>query len=198
MGKNYWMTVSSQEDFEITKRLGFSVHGLGRRYRRRAQRMQQDDRVLVYVSGIRKWAASATITSRSYEDHSPIWMPGSRGERYPYRVKLAPEIVLNEEDYIDALILAPRLEYLKHWAPEDWPLAFQERLHLLPQRDFRLIEGEMKRNIANQRNRTQEKESQEREDQMPEQPELAPDRTQDPQVDSLFQPATDGSSAPSK
>ena len=29
--------------------------------------------------------------------------------------------------------------------PEDWPLAFFDRLHLLPQKDFRLVEGEMQR-----------------------------------------------------
>ena len=53
-----------------------------------------------------------------------------------------------EEDYIDALILAPRLDYVKRWAPEDWPLAFFDSLHLLPQRDFRLIEQEMRRNLS--------------------------------------------------
>jgi hypothetical protein len=43
------------------------------------------------------------------------------------------------------MILGPRLDYVKRWAPENWPLAFWDRLHLLPQRDFRLIEGEMER-----------------------------------------------------
>ena len=32
-----------------------------------------------------------------------------------------------------------------------WPLAFYGTLHLLPQRDFRLIESEMKRNISKRR-----------------------------------------------
>ena len=53
--------------------------------------------------------------------------------------------MLDEPDYIDALLLAPRLQYLKRWMPEDWPLAFFDRLHLLPQKDFRLVEGEMQR-----------------------------------------------------
>ena len=48
-------------------------------------------------------------------------------------------------DIGDAMILGPRLEYVKKWLPENWPLAFLDRLHLLPQRDFRLIEGEMRR-----------------------------------------------------
>jgi hypothetical protein len=65
-------------------------------------------------------------------------------------------MVLNQEDFIDALELAPRLEYVKRWAPEDWPLAFVDSLHLIPQRDFRLIEGEMRRCISSKRRRRRE------------------------------------------
>ena len=149
MGKNYWMFVGPPERYEVVKELGFTVYGVGLRYRRRAERMQPDDRVLFYVTKIRKWAATATITSRYFEDHKPIWQASNRSDAHPYHVKLAPDIVLDEQDYIDALILAPRLEYIKRWAPENWPLAFLDSLHLLPQRDFRLIEGEMKRTVSN-------------------------------------------------
>ena len=153
MAKNYWMFVESPENFAITKDLGFTLHGLGPKYRRRVERMRPDDRVLFCVSGLRKWVATATITSRYFEDNTPIWKSVSRNGGFPYRVNLAPDIVVDEADYIDALILAPRLEYVKRWAPEDWPLAFMDRLHLLPQRDFRLIEGEMKRVVNKGRRR---------------------------------------------
>ena len=56
-------------------------------------------------------------------------------------------------------MLAPRLEYVKRWPPEDWPLAFFDRLHLLPQRDFRLIEGEMKRNLSMRRKQEAQKQA---------------------------------------
>ena len=153
MGKSYWMIAESLENFEITKSLGFTLYGAGPRHRRRTERMQPDDRMLYYVKGLRKWTATATITSRSFEERTDIWAPNRRRDVYPYRVKTAPDIVLDEEDYIDALMLAPRLEYVKRWPPEDWPLAFFDRLHLLPQRDFRLIEGEMKRNLSMRRKR---------------------------------------------
>ena len=148
MGRNFWMFVDSPENFEITKDLGLTLFGFGRKYRRRVERMQPDDRVLFYVTGIRKWTAIATISSRWYEDHTRIWVSANGKEVYPCRVKLNPSILPEEEDYIDALVLAPRLEYVKRWPPEEWPLAFFGRLHLLPQRDFRLIEGEMKRNVS--------------------------------------------------
>ena len=145
MGKNYWMVVESLENHQITREQGFEVFGFGQPFRRRAQRMQQGDMVLFYVSTIRKWTATATITSGYFEDYTPVWAPTTRGEQYPFRVKLKPDVRLDEGQYIDALFLAPRLDYLKRWTPEDWPLAFADRLHLIPQRDFRLIESEMQR-----------------------------------------------------
>ena len=152
MAKNFWMVVQSPENFEISKRRGFNLHGLTSRQRRRAQRMEPDDRMLFYVGGdIRKWAAIAAVAERYYEDRTPVWRSNGRREDFPYRVKLAPKVVLDQPDYIDAMVLAPRLEYLKRWPPELWPLAFVDTLHLLPQRDFRLIEGEMKRVLSKRR-----------------------------------------------
>ena len=148
MGRNYWMVSTTLDDFQITKDRGYSIFGMGSKYRRRAQRMQPDDRMLMYVRQLRKWTGVVSVTSEYFEDRTPIWNVGSRGENYPYRVKIRPEIVLNEEDYIDALLLAPRMEYLKRWLPETWPLAFFDTLHLIPQKDFSLIEGEMKRIVA--------------------------------------------------
>ena len=152
MPKNYWMVVQTPEDFKISKQMGFTVHGLGRRYRRRADRMEPDDPVLFYVSGIRKWTAIASVRSRKFEDHTPIWK-ARRQDDLPYRVKLAPKMVLEEADYIDAGEVGPRLEYLKRWPPERWPLAFFDSLHLLPQRDFRLIESEMKKLMSRRKGR---------------------------------------------
>jgi len=152
------MFVEAPQNFEITREIEFSLFGMGAKYRRRAERMQPQDRVLFYITGARKWPASATITSTYFEDNSPLWHPTTRGESFQYRVKLKPDIVLDEEDYIDAMILGPRLDYVKRWAPENWPLAFWDRLHLLPQRDFRLIEGEMER-ITSRNNRTNNREN---------------------------------------
>ena len=54
-------------------------------------------------------------------------------------------LILNEEQYVDASLVAPTLDYLKRWPLELWQLAFIEDLHLLPQTDFRFIEGEINR-----------------------------------------------------
>ena len=160
MGKNYWMVVQTSENYGITEEMGFTMHGLGAKYRRRAQRMQPDDKMLFYLRDLRKWPAVASITSKFFEERTPVWKPTRRGEDFRFRVKIRPDFVLKEEDYIDGLILGPRLEYVKRWPPERWPLAFQDSLHLLSQRDFRLIEGEIRR-IVNKARRQQQTERRE-------------------------------------
>ena len=147
MPNNFWMVVQTPENHEITRGQGFTLHGLTSKQRRRARRMEPDDRILFYVGGeVRKWTAIVVVKSKYFEDRTPIWESnGSRQELFPYRVKTTPSIVLDEADYIEARILAPRLEYVKRWPPELWPLAFFDTLHLIPQRDYRLIESEMKR-----------------------------------------------------
>ena len=155
MPNNYWMVVQTPENHEITRGQGFTLHGLTSKQRRRARRMEPDDRILFYVGGeVRKWTAIAVVKSKYFEDRTPIWESnGSRRELFPYRVKTSPSIVLDESDYIEARILAPRLEYVKRWPPELWPLAFFDTLHLIPQRDYRLIEEEMKRIRRQKRSR---------------------------------------------
>ena len=143
MGTNYWMFVETEENASITRRLGYKLFGMGPRYRKRAQRMQKSDRVLFYTRTTRSWTASATIKSKCFEDDSIIWMPESRPIDFKFRVELNPDYILDETQYLDGLQIGPGLEYVKRWAPENWPLAFWDKLHLLPQRDFKLLEGEM-------------------------------------------------------
>jgi len=147
------MVVLTPENYQISKEMGFTLLGLRPRYRRRVERMEPDDLVLFYISGTRKWAATATVTSRFFEDRSPVWRSLPQDDGFPYRVKINPSIMLEEEDHIDALVLGPRLTYVKRWLPEMWPLAFIDSLHILPQKDFRLIEAEMKEILSRRRKR---------------------------------------------
>ena len=169
MPNNFWMVVQTPENHEITRGQGFTLHGLTSKQRRRARRMEPDDRILFYVGGeVRKWTAIAIVKSKYFEDRTPIWESnGSRRELFPYRVKTTPSIVLDEVDYIEARILAPRLEYVKRWPPELWPLAFFDTLHLIPQRDYRLIESEMKRIGRQKRSRGGRRDYRERRDDRP-------------------------------
>ncbi len=144
MPSNFWMVINSEENFRITQGLGFTVLGLKAQHRRKVQRIADGDRVLMYLSHRRRFVATATATSSYTETNESLWAKeGKTG--FPFRVDIRPEIVLADEQFMDANLLAPRLEYVKRWPPEDWYMAFQGNLHLLPKSDFLLIEEEMKK-----------------------------------------------------
>ena len=144
MAHNFWMIVCNPENFRITQGLGFTTQGLKAQHRRKIQRIEAGDRVLFYISGARRFSATATATSSYFEDDTPVWeKEGCAG--WPYRIKIKPEVVLEDHQYMDANQLAPRLDYIKRWPPENWYMAFQGNLHLLPKSDFLLIEDEMKK-----------------------------------------------------
>lgn len=139
------MLVTTQEQLDVTRERGFSIQGIDTKNRRKAVRMGPDDRILYYVSDKKGFAATATVTSEAFEDHQPIWKHFREQETFPHRVKIEPNVVLHHEQYVDGYQIGPTLEYVKKWSPERWPLAFYGMLHIIPQRDFNLVENELKR-----------------------------------------------------
>ena len=148
MPRNYWMLVVTPENFAITRELGFTVQGFRINQRRKAERMEVGDRQLFYLSWAQRFAATATVASTFFEEHDPVWKSHKAGEDHPYRVHIEPAMVLEEEEFLDARQIGPRMDYVKRWIPEWWPLAFQGDLHLIPRKDFALIEDEMKRLVS--------------------------------------------------
>jgi hypothetical protein len=148
------MLVSSPDNFRKTREQGFAVQGLKSRHRKRAEVMRAGDRLLFYVTGRMAFAATCTLTSPMFEDHSHVWRSSRRDEDYPWRVQMRPDRVLEEQDWVLAKELAYRLEYVRKWPPEHWTLAFQGHIHQIPQKDFKLIEDELRR-IERQSGRTE-------------------------------------------
>ena len=141
----YWMVVSSLDNYRKTQERSFSVQGLKSRHRRRAEMMKPGDRLLFYVTGRMVFTATCTLTSGMFEEHAHIWRTARRDEDYPWRVRIRPDVALEDSDWLPAKDLAYRLEYVRKWPPEHWTLAFQGHVHQLPQKDFKLIEDEMRR-----------------------------------------------------
>jgi hypothetical protein len=170
MPGSHWMIVSSPENFEITRNMGMTVQGMKSRHRKKAERMAPGDRILFYIDHLQLFPATATVTSTYFEDASPLWMSQERRtELFPWRVHIRPELVLEPYEYIDARQLAPRLLYVKRWAPEHWALAFQGNVHLLSAADFALVSNEIERIIKHRDTRRE---------QMPERLRQSPSLTQ--------------------
>jgi predicted RNA-binding protein len=145
MAGTYWMLALPPDNFGITRDRGFTIQGFRAPVRRKVQRMHAGDRLLFYLSWVQKFAATATVTSSYFEEHTQIWKHHKMSEDYPYRINIKPAVVLEEDQFIDAHQIAPRMEYVKKWTPERWPLAFLGDLHIIPHNDFSLIEIEMEK-----------------------------------------------------
>ena len=142
MPHNFWMINCNEQNYNITRNLGFSKQGLKAEYRRKVQRVEPGDRIIYYVTGSRVFTATATVT-RGYEEvKSAPWVKEGK-TAWPYRIGIRPNVVLNQDQYIEAGLVAYRLEYVRKWPPEDWYMAFQGNLHLLSKSDFFLLESEM-------------------------------------------------------
>jgi hypothetical protein len=143
----YWMIVSSPDNFTRTREHAFAIQGIKTRHKNRVASMHPGDRILYYIHGRMAFAATATVTSPMYEDHTPIWRTDRREEDYPWRVHIRLDQLLEESEWVLAKHIAYRLEYVKKWPPEHWTLAFQGHLHQLPRADFSLLEDEVLRLI---------------------------------------------------
>jgi hypothetical protein len=147
----YWMIVSSPDNLRKTREYGFTIQGLKSRHRRRVEAMRPGDRLLYYVTGRMGFAATVTIASPMYEDHTPIWRSARREEDYPWRVHIRPDMVLDDADWVPAKEIAYRLDYVRKWPPEHWTLAFQGHIHMLNRNDFSIIEDAVASNTQRQR-----------------------------------------------
>jgi hypothetical protein len=141
------MVAVRPEYYDKCAEQGFTLLGMGRNQRKRVQRMEIGDRVLFYVSVRLVFGVVATVSSTFFEDSTPRWPSTEPDESFAWRVKLTPDVILDDEHLVDARLIAPRMQYVKKWAPEQWPLAFQGLLHLVPKQDFALIEDEMAKGV---------------------------------------------------
>ncbi|MCI0707377.1 MAG: EVE domain-containing protein [Ignavibacteriae bacterium] len=142
---NYWLVVTSPDNFKHDREhLAFKTQGLPYRYRNSVQKMQVSDKVIYYIMTLQKFGATATITGDYIEDHSKLWVDDD--EMWPARRSSEPEIVLNDDELIDAKKLAPNLSFIEN--KDYWGTYLQGSIRQIPEEDFRLIESEMRKVVA--------------------------------------------------
>jgi len=143
---NYWILVSSVDNWQKTVDHNFSLQGMKSRHRKKAEQMRPGDKLIYYVTGLKAFAGITTVTSTYFEDHDLIWTSGNAkkaDEDYPLRVLIAPDLALKPEDFVPAERLARQMIYARKWPAANWTLAFQGNVHLVPEADYRLIRAEI-------------------------------------------------------
>lgn len=134
-----WMGVTSPANFARTAERGFAMQGFKTRQRKKVmEQMAPGDNLVYYLTGVQVFAATAVIGSEGFEDHELIWQ-SKPGEDYPWRVKISPDIVVDEAAWVPSEAVGPGLQYVQKWPAEHWKLAFQGNLHLIPDADLETL-----------------------------------------------------------
>src|SRR5688500_6258808 len=137
-----WIVVGSPDNFVRTAEHGFTVQGFKSRHRKKAERMKPGDKMVYYLTGRKAFGGIVTIESGYFESHERIWESGDPRKAvddYPFRVNIAPEIVLPVAEAIPAEPIARRMTYVAKWPAANWTLAFQGNLHEVGEDDYRVI-----------------------------------------------------------
>ncbi len=142
---NYWMLVSSPENFEISRTLGFGLAGMKSRHRKKALDVQVGDKVIFYMTKIGCFGGTAEVISEFYEDTEKIWISDKPNEVYPFRFRIKPEVILELGSFVKSEEVGPNMEYTKKWPKEHWKLAFQGNVHRLPEHDYLLIKNSLEK-----------------------------------------------------
>ena len=138
----YWIIVGSPDNFVRTR--GARLHRPGFQIATPqeggADEARRQDRLLPDRSqGVRR---DRHHQSPYFESHERIWESGDpkkAAEDYPFRVEIAPEIVLPVADAIPAEPIARQMAYVAKWPAANWTLAFQGNVHEIGEDDYRLI-----------------------------------------------------------
>jgi len=142
----YWIVVSGPEIFEKTMELGFSRHGFKSTRRNMANSIRPGDMLAFYVTGKKQFAAIARVKSDVVEEHTRIWQSDKKpAEMYPYRVEIEPVVTLDEARWPDAEPYHDRFTWTRRWPRKNWALAYQGNLHEIPEDDFNLLLGDMRK-----------------------------------------------------
>jgi predicted RNA-binding protein len=137
---NRWLLVSSPENFEVSRARGFDIAGMKSRHRKRAEVVEPGDTVFYYLTGLKAIGGLTEVTGRFYEDASHVWDSKRAGEEYPFRFPTRPVAVIAQpEDFVAVEVFLDELEYVRRWPRENWTLAFQGNVHLLPESDYQIL-----------------------------------------------------------
>ena len=145
-----WLINMPRSYFEVTRERGFDLLGIDRPNARKSRQMTRDDELVFYIPESRTFVATARVKSQGFEGNDEIWThPTHPREQFRNRLRIEASVVASDPiEEVEGLQVGPTLEYVKRWPPEWWHLALVGMVHVLSQRDFDLLETELKRSTG--------------------------------------------------
>ncbi len=140
-----WILTGSPENYAATAERGYRLIGMKERRRLQAQSMEPGDRIVLYLTKVKAFAAAIRLTGELFEDREPVW-PGKPGaaDPYPWRFESEPDLVLEEAEWLPAEAVKDDLEHIRKWPAEHWTLAFQGQLRTISEHDADVLLGAMR------------------------------------------------------
>ena len=137
---NTWVLTGSVDNFRATRDRGFRLIGAKEGRRRMAEQIEPGDEIVFYLTVVQAFGGIVRVTSQMFEDRAKVWLgkPG-KVDLYPWRFETEPVLVLEEEQFVPAVNLAPQLEHVRKWPAEHWHLAFQGQLRTVCDMDARVL-----------------------------------------------------------
>ena len=135
-----WVLTGSVDNFRATREHGFRLIGAKEGRRGMAEQIEPGDEIVFYLTVVQAFGGIIRVNSEMFEDREKVW-PGKPGkvDAYPWRFETEPVLVLDEDQFVPAVDLAPELEHVGKWPAEHWHLAFQGQLRTVSDADARLL-----------------------------------------------------------
>lgn len=120
--RNYWLDLFTGVTWKEFKVAGSSVSGFRKSRWKTVQKIKPGDYLLCYLVGISRFIGILEVTSKPFEDSSPIW----EYDVFPSRIKVKPVIELTPETAVPVHELKGNLSLFQNLKnPRDWGVHFR-------------------------------------------------------------------------
>jgi len=120
---NYWLDLFSFQTWQEFIDAGSKVAGFRRFHWTSVQKIEPGDFLLCYLVRVSRWVGLLEVTSEPFLDSSRIW----KGDLFPARVRVKPNILLSPEAGVPVESLRDRLSVFKNLKDQrHWGVAFRK------------------------------------------------------------------------
>ena len=120
--RNYWLDLFTGATWEEFRKAGGNISGFRKSRWKSVQRIKSGDYLLCYLTGVSRFIGILEVTSKPFQDDSPIW----EDEEFPSRLKVRPIVELTPETAIPVLELKDRLSFFENLSsPHAWTGKFR-------------------------------------------------------------------------
>ena len=141
MERNYYMIITTKEDYKKDLENKFEFLGFPERNRKSVENFKVGDKVIFYITKISSFAASVEISGESFYSVKQVWT--DEYDVWPYRVKSKKEYAIKEEsNMVFIKDIWDNLEFIKN--KNKWGSQVQGSFRRISEHDYNVIFNSIK------------------------------------------------------